>query len=67
MDSQRGTVTTLKRDFGFIAADHGGDVFFHRSALRDVEFEQLEIGRRVEFVPDVTGKRGPRCWTVRAL
>jgi cold shock CspA family protein len=39
-----------ERGFGFITPDEeGGEVFFHRSALHGVEFEDLAAGVAVEF------------------
>jgi len=47
----QGTVTTLvaERGFGFIAADNGQDVFFHRSALIGTDFDDIAEGSRLEF------------------
>lgn len=47
-----GTITRIspERGFGFISPDEeGGEVFFHRSALHGVEFEELAAGVTVEF------------------
>ena len=39
---------SLDRGFGFIAAeDH--DVFFHRSAVQNAHFDELEEGQTVEY------------------
>jgi CspA family cold shock protein len=37
------------RGFGFISAENGEEVFFHRSALRGEDFDALEEGTSVEF------------------
>jgi CspA family cold shock protein len=44
-----GSIKTItERGFGFIRPDNGhDDVFFHRSALVDVSFDQLRQGDRV--------------------
>lgn len=48
-----GTIKTIRDDrrFGFISPDDrsGKDVFFHRSAVKDDGFDQLQIGQKVEF------------------
>jgi CspA family cold shock protein len=52
------------RGFGFISAENGEEVFFHRSALRGEDFNALERGTRVEF--KVTrGLKGLRAANVR--
>lgn len=47
------------RGYGFIATEEGKDVFFHRTALRDVDFDSLQEGQSVEFEVE-QGRRGPR-------
>jgi CspA family cold shock protein len=37
------------RGFGFISAENGKQVFFHRSALRGEDFDALQEGTSVEF------------------
>jgi CspA family cold shock protein len=37
------------RGFGFIDAEDGQEVFFHRSALDGIDFNALEEGNAVEF------------------
>jgi cold shock CspA family protein len=55
----RGTVTTLRHDFGFIKADDGQDFFFHDSDLVD-EFE-LNVGDVVTFEQvEPRPEKGPR-------
>ena len=52
------------RGFGFISAEDGTEVFFHRSALQGVDFDSLKEGDSVEF--DVEkGDRGPRAVNVK--
>jgi CspA family cold shock protein len=50
----RGTVKNVspERGFGFITADNGQQLFFHRSALKGTDFEDLAAGVAVVF--DVT-------------
>ena len=59
-----GTVKTVTdRGFGFIAPANGQeDVFFHRSALVDVAFEQVRQGDRVTY----TAENDPRGKGMRA-
>jgi CspA family cold shock protein len=59
-----GTIKTVTdRGFGFIQPENGyEDVFFHRSALRDVSFEQLRRGDRVTY----TAENDPRGKGMRA-
>jgi cold shock CspA family protein len=47
----RGTVTSVspERGFGFIQSDDGQELFFHRSALAGVDFEDLGAGVTVVF------------------
>lgn len=55
-----GTVVMLARNakFGFIHADGApADVFFHQDDLDDTEFQQIEVGSRIEF--DVIDARLP--------
>ena len=38
------------RGFGFIQADDSEDeIFFHFSELKDISFEEIKIGQKVEF------------------
>ena len=46
----KGTIARLMdRGFGFIKTEEGGDLFFHRSELEGVEFNNLREGQEVEF------------------
>jgi len=48
-----------ERGFGFITADDGREIFFHRSGVEGTTFESLREGQRVSF--DVEkGQKGPR-------
>ncbi|UCD17114.1 MAG: cold shock domain-containing protein [Candidatus Zixiibacteriota bacterium] len=64
----KGTVKALIRDkgFGFIKAEDGNEVFFHRSALQGVEFESLEEGTNVEFDME-SGPKGPRAVSMKTV
>jgi CspA family cold shock protein len=54
------------RGFGFISAEDGTEVFFHRSALEGMNFDTLEEGDSVEFDLE-KGYRGPRAVNVRVV
>ena len=47
------------RGFGFIAAEDGKEIFFHRSGLAGVEFSSLTEGQEVTFEVEQSAK-GPR-------
>ncbi len=49
------------RGYGFISAEDGGVLFFHRSALVGIDFDALEEGVQVEFDSE-RGPKGP--WAV---
>lgn len=55
-----GTIKRLNdKGFGFIARGGGQDLFFHRSAVEGVRFEDLHEGQRVSFA-EGEGPKGPR-------
>jgi len=61
-----GTIKKLaEKGFGFIFSD-GGDVFFHMSALVEVEFEELNVGQAVTYEMG-DGPKGPRAENVRVV
>ncbi len=68
-----GTIKKLVKDrgFGFIRAEDGKELFFHRSALRGAEFESLSEGQSVEFDIEEESKRfrdkRPRAANVRLV
>ena len=53
------------RGFGFVRADDGNEVFFHRTELTLVDFDNLEEGQAVEF-DIVDSPKGPRARNLRA-
>jgi len=63
----QGTIKKLvgDRGFGFIKADNG-ELFFHRSEVQGVEFEELHEGQKVEFQIG-QGKKGPCATSVRVV
>ncbi|NIS62005.1 MAG: cold shock domain-containing protein [Proteobacteria bacterium] len=64
----KGTVKRLirERGFGFISAEDGREIFFHRSALEGIDFETLEQGNSVEFNVE-RGPKGPRAVNVKMI
>ena len=64
----KGTIKRIirERGFGFITAEDGSEVFFHRSALKDIDFATLEEGNSVEFDVE-TEDRGPRAANLRVI
>ena len=64
-----GTIKTIMSDrgFGFIApSEEKDDIFFHISALEDVQLEELSIGDPVTYEAEVSEK-GPRATVVRKV
>jgi len=55
-----------ERGYGFISAEEGREIFFHRSALEGVDFDALEEGNNVEFNVE-RGPKGPRAVNVRII
>jgi CspA family cold shock protein len=53
------------RGFGFVRADDGNEVFFHRTELTLADFDRLEEGQAVEF-DIVDSPKGPRARNLRA-
>jgi CspA family cold shock protein len=61
-----GTIKKLvkERGFGFITAEDGAELFFHRSSLPGTDFDALAEGQVVEF--DIEqGPKGPRAANLR--
>ncbi|MCA8990225.1 MAG: cold shock domain-containing protein [Planctomycetaceae bacterium] len=51
------------KGFGFIQGDRG-DLFFHLSALRNAQFEALEVGQSVTYEEE-EGPKGPRATSIQ--
>lgn len=49
--------------YGFIAANDGREIYFHRNAVVTGEFEKLEPGAEVRFA-ETMGDKGPQASTV---
>ena len=63
----QGTIKRLIRDrgFGFIRSVDGQEVFFHRSTLQLLNFDNIKEGLTVEFEME-KGDKGPRATAVRS-
>ncbi|KKT55541.1 MAG: Cold shock-like protein [Candidatus Collierbacteria bacterium GW2011_GWB1_45_35] len=61
-----GTIKTkTDRGFGFISRDgETKDLFFHSNDLKDVTFEELQVGAAVTFDVEV-GDKGPSAKNVQ--
>jgi len=53
------------RGYGFITTEDGKDIFFHRTALRDLEFDSLKERQSLEFEVE-EGAKGPRAVNIRS-
>ena len=63
----QGTIKKLvDRSFGFIQGEQGGEVFFHRSAVKGTQFESLHEGQVVSYT-EGRGPKGPRADSVSAV
>lgn len=65
-----GVVLSLDPDggFGFLQTSDGLDVYFHRNAVVETEFEQLRVGDAVRFILHAEeGVDGPQAASVQPL
>ena len=64
----KGTIKRLIQDrgFGFISAEDGTEVFFHHSALQDINLDTLGEGNSVEFDLE-SGPKGPRAVNLKLI
>ena len=64
----KGEIKRVIRDrgFGFISAEDGKEIFFHRSALQGIDFDALEEGNSVEFNVE-KGPKGLRAESIRMI
>ncbi|MBN1442713.1 MAG: cold shock domain-containing protein [Planctomycetes bacterium] len=63
----QGTIKRLisAKGFGFIEGE-SGELFFHRSAVEGVSFDELREGQTVEY-REGRGPKGPRAEEVRLV
>jgi cold shock protein len=52
-------IINTEKGFGFILGEDKKDYFFHRSALKNAQFDDLQRGDKVEFT-ESEGQKGPR-------
>ena len=64
----RGVVCKLfpKQDYGFILKEGGGEVYFHKNALKGLSFKELEDGTEVVFNVE-EGEKGPQATAVHPV
>jgi cold shock CspA family protein len=55
-----------KEEYGFILQEGGGEVYFHKNALRGLSFQELEDGTEVVFNME-EGRKGPQATAVHPL
>jgi CspA family cold shock protein len=54
------------RGFGFVRADDGNEVFFHRTEVGTIDFDGLEEGDQVTF-DIVDSPKGPRARNMQRM
>ena len=68
MDEQQETGTVkwfdVRKGYGFIQRDNGGDIFVHVNDMADPSARALEDGERVSFVVG-QGQKGPAAQNVQ--
>jgi ribosomal subunit interface protein len=64
----RGVIGRVFHDdgYGFILNEDGKEVYFHRNAVHELNFEELEEGTEVSFNVE-EGEKGPQATTVNPL
>lgn len=57
-----GTVIRIIADkgFGFIKGEDGKEYFFHYTGLKNIQFDELTVGREIIAFEEVEGKKGLR-------
>jgi cold shock CspA family protein/ribosome-associated translation inhibitor RaiA len=63
-----GVVTRLfaMDEYGYIEAEDGREVYFHKNSVLHGDFDQLKVGTAVSFVEEA-GDKGPQASTVRRI
>ena len=61
-----GRVSELMPDHGFIETPEGRTVYFHRNAVLDDAFDELELGSELRFSEEM-GEEGPQATTVQPI
>jgi len=55
-----------EQGYGFLETDDRREIFFHKAAVVNDEFEQLEVGDRVTY-HESRGEQGPQASTVKTM
>ena len=65
---ERGIVRKIFREegYGFILLENGTEVYFHRNAVHDLAFEEMEDGLEVSLNVE-PGQKGPQATTVNPV
>jgi cold shock protein len=67
MRMPQGTIKRLTdKGFGFIDTGTGKDLFFHKSNLQGVNYEDLHEGQKVSY-NEGRGPKGPRAENIRLI
>lgn len=66
MSHARVQTIEVGQDFGFLETADGREVYFHKNALMNADFDSLARGTEVAFVEEV-GDKGPQATTVRVV
>lgn len=53
------TVIIAEEDYGFIEAEDGREIYFHKNSVANNDFDKLAVGDRVTFTETV-GNKGPQ-------
>lgn len=65
-----GVITTLDvaGEYGFLQTSDGLDVYFHRNAVVEAEFDDLAVGDQIRFILHAEeGEQGPQAASVQPL
>ncbi len=67
MEFENGVVSNYfpEEGYGFIATADGTEVYFHRHAVHNDRFADLDIGSKVRFLIAPGGRKGPQASVVR--
>ena len=55
-----------ERGFGFVSAEDGREIFFHRNELQNIDFDALMEGDQLEF-DVVKGQKGPAAANIKKM
>jgi ribosome-associated translation inhibitor RaiA/cold shock CspA family protein len=65
---ERGVVSRLMKgeDYGFLILDDGTEVYFHRNAVQQLSFEEMDVGLVVSLNVEA-GEKGPQATIVKPV